>query len=161
MLEEPLMALAAAGGTAVVQAAGTDAWTELRGRIARLFGRGDVGREQAELARLDRSADELARSDDADTLERVRLRQVTVWQTRIEDLLEQLDPDERGMAAARLRALLSDVGPGSPSSDGTGGVAAGRDMTIRADRNSLAAGLAHIDGGVHLGNPPQPGPDRP
>ncbi|MEU6172343.1 hypothetical protein ABZ832_10455 [Streptantibioticus parmotrematis] len=39
MLTEALAAPAAAGGTAVVQAAGTDAWTEVRRTVARLLGR--------------------------------------------------------------------------------------------------------------------------
>ncbi|MGW3466207.1 hypothetical protein ACWDE9_44675, partial [Streptomyces olivaceoviridis] len=38
MLEQALTALAAAGGAAVVQAAGTDAWTGLRQAVARWFG---------------------------------------------------------------------------------------------------------------------------
>jgi hypothetical protein len=59
MLEQALTALAAAGGTAVVQAAGTDAWTGLRQAVARWFGRGDRQRERVELERLDRTAGEL------------------------------------------------------------------------------------------------------
>jgi hypothetical protein len=56
MLTEALTALAAAGGTAVVQAAGKDAWTGFRGRVAKWFARGDTGREQVALERLDRTA---------------------------------------------------------------------------------------------------------
>ena len=56
MLAEALTALAAAGGTAVVQAAGTDAWTGFRARVAKWFARGDTGREQVALERLDRTA---------------------------------------------------------------------------------------------------------
>ena len=43
MLAEALTALAAAGGTAVVQAAGKDAWTGFRARVAKWFARGDTG----------------------------------------------------------------------------------------------------------------------
>ncbi|QEV56463.1 hypothetical protein CP981_37095 [Streptomyces platensis] len=56
MLTEALMALAAAGGGAVVQAADTDLWAGFSQRVARLFSRGDTQREQAELERLDRTA---------------------------------------------------------------------------------------------------------
>jgi len=160
MLEESLTALTAAGGAAVVQAAGTDAWAGLRERIARLFGRGDGERERSELARLDRSAAELAQPDDAGESERVRFRQATVWQTRFEDLLEQSGAEEQEATAAELRTLLAESELGNQTPDDNGGVTAGRDISIRADRNSLAAGLAHIEGGVRLGNPPPPGSDQ-
>ena len=48
MLDQALTALAASGGTALAQAARTDAWTSLRQELARWFGRGDAQREQAE-----------------------------------------------------------------------------------------------------------------
>ncbi|MDQ0710658.1 hypothetical protein QFZ55_000110 [Streptomyces luteogriseus] len=118
MLPEALTALAAAGGAAVVQAAGSDAWEGLRGRLARWFGRGDAERERGELERLDRSADELAAAD-ANTAERVRTRQETVWQTRIETLLEDLADDaQRTRAAAQLQQLLEQVAPQARGGDG-------------------------------------------
>jgi len=43
-LVEGLIAAAAAGGSAVVQAAGTDACNGTRGGLARLFGRGETAR---------------------------------------------------------------------------------------------------------------------
>jgi hypothetical protein len=52
LAEEALAALAAAGGTAVVQAAGTDAWAGFRSRVAKWFARGDTEREQIALERL-------------------------------------------------------------------------------------------------------------
>lgn len=51
------MALTAAGGTGVVQAAGSDAWAGFRRRTAMLSGQGDdEARERAELERLDAAA---------------------------------------------------------------------------------------------------------
>ncbi|MEU5955793.1 hypothetical protein [Streptomyces sp. NPDC047525] len=161
MLAESLIALATAGGVAVAQAAGTDAWSGLRSKIAAWFGRGDQTRERAELERLDRSAAELAvAGDDA---ERARLRHEAVWQTRIESFLEELSDEEREEAATALQLLLKEAetaGAGGVSAE-TGGAAAGRDMNIKADRGSFAAGAAHIEGDMRLGNPPQPGPDQP
>ncbi|MFF3208460.1 hypothetical protein [Streptomyces sp. NPDC002962] len=61
MLDELASAAAAAGGSAVVQAAGTDLWNGFRGRVAEWFGRGDAVRESRELERLDRRASELSR----------------------------------------------------------------------------------------------------
>ncbi|URN11858.1 hypothetical protein LUW77_08685 [Streptomyces radiopugnans] len=103
MLEQALAALAAAGGTAVVQAAGTEAWTAVREAVARWFGRGDERRERAELERLDRAADELA---GAAVTELARVRQEAAWQARFENLLESAGGDERARLAEELRALL-------------------------------------------------------
>ncbi|MEU5809398.1 hypothetical protein [Streptomyces sp. NPDC047718] len=117
MLAEALTALAAAGGAAVVQAAGTDAWEGLRGRLARWFGRGDAQRERDELARLDRSAAEVtAAAEDDATADRVRARQEVAWQTRIETLLEGLADEQRTEAAELLQELLEQAA--APSSPG-------------------------------------------
>ncbi|MFD5464969.1 hypothetical protein ACFWIQ_19390 [Kitasatospora sp. NPDC127059] len=105
MLEEALAALATAGGTAVVQAAGTDAWAGLRTRVARLFGRGDGQRERAELERLDQTASALEVAG-AGEAEIVRARQEAAWRTRFEALLENLADDARRQVAAELRTLM-------------------------------------------------------
>ncbi|MFF7889564.1 hypothetical protein ACH40F_53300 [Streptomyces sp. NPDC020794] len=114
--------LAAAGGSAVVQAAGTDAWEGLRSRLARWFGRGDAARERGELERLERSAAELEAADTG-AAEQVRTRQEAVWTTRIEALLEGMDDDEeRARAAAELEQLLEQA---APSASGGGGLVSG------------------------------------
>ncbi|MFJ7271274.1 hypothetical protein ACIQV3_32305 [Streptomyces sp. NPDC099050] len=154
MLAESLAALAAAGGAAVVQAATTDAWTELRDRVARWFGRGDGELERVQLERLDRSAAELVAGAGS---EQERALQATVWRTRIEDLLESLPDDaERERAAAGLRALLEDTAAAGAISAGAGGVAAGRDVSVKAEGGSIAAAVLH--GGAHIGPPPVPDP---
>ncbi|MFJ6835444.1 hypothetical protein [Streptomyces sp. NPDC091209] len=112
MLETALTALAAAGGTAVAQAAGTDAWSALRGRVAGWFGRGDSERERAELERLDSSAAELTAVGGPEA-EQVRIRQEASWQARIEILLESLDGEQRDRAVAELRALVEEAAPGA------------------------------------------------
>ncbi|WP_405443553.1 hypothetical protein OG373_38835 [Streptomyces avidinii] len=114
MLEEAMVALAASVGSGVVQAAGTDAWQAVRHRLARLLGRGDRQQESAQLERLDRTAAELtAAGQEGDAPEgggdEERARHGAAWRTRTEDLLDQLDPDERAAAAAELRALLAEV----------------------------------------------------
>ncbi|NXY98588.1 hypothetical protein HYE82_30255 [Streptomyces sp. BR123] len=119
MLAEALTALAAAGGAAVVQAAGTDAWEGLRSRLARWFGRGNAERERGELERLEHSAAEIVAAD-AGTADRVRARQEVVWQTRIETLLEGLDDEQRTKAAGLLQELLEQATP--PSAGEAGGV---------------------------------------
>ncbi|WP_050371225.1 hypothetical protein [Streptomyces acidiscabies] len=98
MLDEATLALAASVGTAVAQAAGTDAWTTFRARLARTLGRGDADREAAQGERLDRTADDVTagRGEGTDA----------VWRTRIEDLLEDLAPPERATLKAQLKALV-------------------------------------------------------
>jgi hypothetical protein len=112
VLVEALTALAAAGGGAVVQAAGTDAWHGVRRRVAELFGRGDEELEQAELERLDRTARALEPGS-AEGPERERDRQSArdrqggMWQGRFEALLENAHPQDRERVAEELRALLA------------------------------------------------------
>ncbi|RKN72742.1 hypothetical protein D7231_14850 [Streptomyces klenkii] len=156
MLEATLAALAAAGGSAVVQAAGTDAWAGFRQAVARLFGRGDAQREHAELERLDQTAAALD-GVIADEAERARVRQEASWQTRFEALLESLDGTGREQVATELRALLVEQGATAAASAGPGGVAAGRAVNIRAD-GGIAAAVIH--GGAHLGTPRPPGPSQ-
>ncbi|MFH9068914.1 hypothetical protein [Streptomyces alboflavus] len=157
MLEQALVVLAEAGGTAVVQAAGTDTWTGLRQAVARWFGRGNSEREQAELERLDRTAGELEVAGTT-VAERVRIRQEAAWQARIESLLENLDAAERARAAADLRALLTrHTGQGSASS-GPGGLAVSGSMDIRTDGGSVGVGV--LNGDVHIDRPQVPDPSQ-
>ncbi|MFD4659856.1 hypothetical protein ACFWP2_29985 [Kitasatospora sp. NPDC058444] len=104
MLPELLTAAAAAGGGAIVQAAGTDAWNGVRDAVARLLGRSEARREQAESERLDRTRAvlEAAAEDEA---ERVRAAQTAVWQTRFEVLLEELPDAERRQVVSELERL--------------------------------------------------------
>ncbi|MFD8236850.1 hypothetical protein ACFV20_33855 [Streptomyces sp. NPDC059696] len=108
MLTEALTALAAAGGTAVVQAAGTDVWAGCRQRVARLLGRGDTDREQDELDQLDQTAAALEAAGSSGAAERTRNDQEAVWRTRFEALLLSLHGVERERAAAELRALTEE-----------------------------------------------------
>ncbi|MFD8611314.1 hypothetical protein [Streptomyces sp. NPDC059631] len=137
MLAEEWAALAAAGGTAVAQAAGTSTWQGFQRAVARWFARGDEGRERIALERLDRSANALYASDDGE-LEQARRIQQAVWQTRFADALESLDEGERVRAAEVLRALLDDHAGGAASA-GDGGVAVSGNVSINADHGSAAA----------------------
>lgn len=156
MLDQALVALAASGGTALVSAAGTDAWASLRQALARWFGRGDGQREQAELERLDQTAASVQARDSAET-ERARTRLEAAWQARIETLLESLDVAERERAAEDLRGLLARHAPHSGPVAGAGGLAANR-VDIRAEQGAIAGGVIH--GGAQIGNPPLPDPSQ-
>ncbi|MFB7831148.1 MULTISPECIES: hypothetical protein [unclassified Streptomyces] len=160
MLEQALVALAGMGGAAVVQAAGTDAWTGLRQALAQWFGRGDEPSRGAALERLDRTAAELAvaREDGESTAERVCVGQDAVWRSRIEELLQGLREDERDEAAEALRGLLRRHAPADSLTTGTGGIVAQGDVRVQADRGSVAAGV--VNGDVNLSVPPAPDPTR-
>jgi hypothetical protein len=157
MLDQVFTALAASGGTAVVTAAGTDAWAGLRQTVARWFGRGDAQREQAELERLDQTRAVLQAADPAEA-ERARIRLEASWQARIEAVLESLSEVERDQAADQLRGLLAQHAPQGAATAGTGGLAVGGNMDIRAAGGSIAAGVIH--GGAHIGTPPVPDPSQ-
>ncbi|MFF4137968.1 hypothetical protein ACFY1B_42290 [Streptomyces mirabilis] len=157
MLDQALTALAASGGTAVVTAAGTDAWVGLRQAVARWFGRSDVQREQAELERLDQTGAAMRAAAPAEA-ERARIRLEASWQARIEAVLESLSESERDQAADQLRGLLAQHAPQGPVTAGQGGLAVGGNIDIRADGGSIAAGVIH--GGAHTGPPPLPDPSQ-
>ncbi|MEV5080408.1 hypothetical protein AB0K74_16775 [Streptomyces sp. NPDC056159] len=154
MMDELLMALAAAGGTAVVQAAGTDAWPGLRQALARWIGGGNEQREQAALERLDQTASALETAEAAEA-EQVRTRQQAMWWQYIEFALEDLSDAERVQAAEDLRELLAPhISPG--------GGAVGGDVRISAESGSIATGVVHGD--VNLRRPvfghTSPGPEN-
>ncbi|WUD71377.1 hypothetical protein OG937_06560 [Streptomyces sp. NBC_00510] len=159
MLEQALVALSAAGGTALVQAAGSDAWTGLRVAVARWFGGGNEQRERAELERLDQTAGELVAAE-AGGAERVRIRQEAAWQARFEGVLEHLDDVERIRAAEGLRALLTQHTQPGGASVGQGGLVVGGNVDVRAEGGSAAAVQM---GDVTIGalvDPRQPGADQ-
>lgn len=171
MLAEALTALAAAGGTAVVQAAGTDAWAGFRSRVAKWFARGDAEREDAAVERLDRTMAALEAAGPGE-VERVRAGQEASWQTRFEILLESLGGEEQQCAVADLRDLVADVAGGRAAAIGQGAVAVAGDVNIHAETGGTAAW--QIMGNVHIGqspgepagpasalmDPPQPGRSR-
>lgn len=156
MLSEAMTVLAAAGGTAVVQAAGTDAWTGVRQQVARWFGRGNPQREHAELERLDQTAGELEAARPAE-MERMRIRHEATWQGRIEALLESLEDIERARVVDELRTLLAQQTSHRSVSADQNGLAVGGNVRVQSDHGSAAAVTM---GNVTLGNPSQPGPHQ-
>lgn len=100
MLAEALAALASTGGTALVTAMVTDSWESIKGRVARLLGRGDARQAEAALERLELSRAALHGLAGAD-LDRARAEQEIAWRTRLADLLET-----HPQAADELRSLI-------------------------------------------------------
>ncbi|GIJ66616.1 hypothetical protein Voc01_015330 [Virgisporangium ochraceum] len=100
---EWLATLAATGAAALVGAAATDAWQSARAGFARLFGRGETGRQELAERRLDVVEAEIVEAA-PDERDAVRQRHSAVWQTRLADLVE-----EHPELADELRALVADV----------------------------------------------------
>lgn len=157
MLDEALTALASAAGAAVATAAGTDAWTAVRERTARLFGRENAPQGQRALERLDQTAAAIESAVPGEAGQ-TQAAVATAWQTRFQDLLEDLEEPDRRAAVEQLQALLGLVRHatgGMVARDG--GVAIGGNADLRADRGSVAAVRT---GDVTVGNPQPPGPDH-
>jgi hypothetical protein len=156
MLVEGLSALAAAGGAAVVQAAGTSAWQGLQQSVAQWFARGDGARQRVELERLDLSAAVLEAAQ-GDEHAGVRSGQQGAWQARFEQALENLSDSEREEAAEILRALLQTHAPTDGAKVSADGPMIRGSVDVRADRGSAAA-VQMRD--VTVGTPPPPGPQQ-
>jgi hypothetical protein len=147
-----LVALAQAAGQAVVSAAATDAWAQVRRGVARLLGRGDPGRVAVAERRLDEACGQLTCLS-GDELDAARAALAVAWQARLADLLD----DDPGVAED-LRALVAQVRAGSAAgtvSAAGHGTAVGGNMTITAPGGVAAAA---IHGDVTAGNPTRPGP---
>ncbi|MEU9484182.1 hypothetical protein AB0D83_11035 [Streptomyces decoyicus] len=152
MLDETLIALAGAAGTAVAAAAGTDIWASVRERLAGILGRGGGADAEHALARSDRAVAALGGAEGADGERRRRLE--GVWQERFESLLEPLAVDDRIEVASQLRELIALIQSADGVAAGDGVISIGGNVDIRADGGSVSAFRM---GTVNIGNPPHPG----
>lgn len=149
---EVLVALAQFAGQTVAAAALTDVWESVKGRFARLLGRGDARRTQVAEEWLEQMRGQLASA--GAEVEPLRAAVAERWAGRFADLLYE-DP----AVEADLRALVEEVAaqlPAGLSSAADHSVAAGRDVTITASGGATAAGVIH--GNAAPPNPTRPGP---
>jgi hypothetical protein len=131
-------------------------WQAVRGRFARLLGRGDARKTQVAEQWLAQTQQQLAGAPGSG-LERVREAAAERWTGRFADLLDE-DPG----VEAELRALVEEVAarlPAAAVSAAGHSVAAGRDVNITASGGGTAAGVIH--GNVAPPDPTGPGPARP
>jgi hypothetical protein len=142
MVTDELLALASAGGAALVGAVAKDAWAAAKGGFARLLGRGDPAREAAVEHQLERTRTALqGAGPEAD---QVRGQQEAVWAGRLEDLLAE-NPD----AAAELTALVRQI------TEATGTRSAGHVVQhATASGNAQQAVLGHGHQTNTFGAPP-------
>lgn len=149
--------LAQFAGQTVAAAAVTDVWEAVRGRFARLLGRGDARKTEAADRWLAQTHEQLTVAAPGSELERVRDAQAERWTGRFADLLDE-DPG----IEAELRRLVDEVAaelPAGSVSAADHSLAAGRDVNIRADGGGIAAGVIH--GNVAPPGPTGPGPAQP
>lgn len=149
MLGDVLMDLAQLAGQTVAAAAITDLWEAVRGRFARLLGRGDARRTEAAEQWLAQTYQQLTAAPGSG-LERAREAVAERWADRFADLLDE-DPG----VEAELRALLEEVAVQLPAA-ADHSVATGRDVNITASGGGTAAVVIH--GNVAPPNPTGPGP---
>ena len=155
MSGEVLLALAQFAGQTVVAAAVTDVWESVRGRFARLIGRGDKPRTEAAERWLAQTREQLTAAGSGE-LEQVRQAAAERWAGRFADLL-----DEDPAVEAALRSLVEEVVAGLPAGSVSAAghsVAAGRDVRITASGGGTAAGVIH--GNVGSSGPTVPGPGQ-
>jgi len=151
-----LMALAQFAGQTVAAAAVTDVWETVRGRFARLLGRGDARRAQVAEQWLAQTHQQLTAAAASSGLERARDDTAERWAGRFADLMDE-DPG----LEAELRALVEEVAarlPAGAVSAADHSVAAGRDVNVTASGGGTAAGVIH--GNVAPPDPTGPGPAR-
>src|SRR5579862_6332113 len=109
MAGDVLTALAQFAGQTVAGAAITDVWEAVRGRLARLLGRGDARKTQVAEQWLAQTRLQLSTAPDAE-LEHARQAVAERWAARFADLLDE-DPD----VAAGLRTLGEEVAAQLPA----------------------------------------------
>jgi hypothetical protein len=154
---DALAALAQFAGQAVAAAAITDMWEAIRGRFARLLGRGDARKTEVAERWLVQTREQLTAAAPGAELEQEREAASGRWAGRFADLLDE-DPG----LEAELLTLVEEVAaqlPASAASAAGHSVAAGRDLTITASGGGVAAGVIH--GNVAPSGPTLPGPAQP
>jgi hypothetical protein len=152
-----LVALAQWAGQTVAAAAVTDVWESVRGRVARLLGRGDSRKNDVAEGWLAQTREQLIAAAPGAELERAREAQAERWAGRFADLL-----DEEPALELELRMFVQEVASQLPTgavSAAGHSVAAGRDVTITASGGGIAAGV--IRGHVAAPGPTPPGPVQP
>jgi hypothetical protein len=153
---EVLAELAQFAGQTVAAAAITDVWESVRGRFARLLGRGDARKTEVAHGWLAQTQQQLTAAAPGE-LEEARRAAAERWAGRFSDLL-----DEDPAVEAQLRALVEEVAarlPAGAVSASGHSVAAGRDVNITASGGGTAAGVIH--GNVMPPDPTGPGPAQP
>lgn len=151
-------AAATAGANAIATAAGTGLWKDLHARLKAWLTKLGDKRARTALKRLDAAVKEIEEAADPGEA-RVKVRDT--WCERFEDFLDELERDERDALAQELLELAGKTEreharAGAVSGDH--GMAVAGDVNITAHNHGIA--VAHNEGGINVGNPPQPGQEK-
>ena len=130
-----LAALTQAASNALITAAVTDTWEDMRHKIARWFGRGQPDPKIER--RLDATRDQLMAAAPGE-LRGVQADLAGQWKTRFADVLAD-HPDAEVELDALMEEIRANVVVAGHSA------AAGRDMIADADRGGFAANVVHGD----------------
>ncbi|MCZ7456283.1 hypothetical protein [Streptomyces sp. WMMC940] len=109
--------LAAFCGTTVLAAALNHGYDAGVLRFTRLLGRGDTERQSEVEASWEETVSALGAAPDDDELQRVRAEHTRRWTAEFAEMLESMEPAERGRVAAEARALAHEFA----TDDGSGG----------------------------------------
>lgn len=132
-------------GNALVTAAVTDAWEDVRHKIACLFGRGEADPKIE--PKLDDTWRQLSTARSMGELQRVQAELARDWTVRLKDLLADYPAAE-----AELATLVEEIRPVVAAADHS--VVSARDTNVSADHGSVAAAVLH-------GDVTPPGPSGP
>jgi tetratricopeptide (TPR) repeat protein/DNA-binding CsgD family transcriptional regulator/MinD-like ATPase involved in chromosome partitioning or flagellar assembly len=130
-------------GSSVVEAAATDEWRSVRESTLSLIGQSNPRRTREVERLLDKTREQL-RNAAAENLEQTQIDLGVQWTNSFADLLAD-QPD----AVTLLRALLDEIRVDIPEDVKDQQVPIRQDVTVRADRGSVAAGMIH--GPVYVG----------
>jgi hypothetical protein len=156
MAGEAFLVLAQWAGQTVAAAAVTDVWESVRGRFARLLGRGSARKTEVADGWLAQTREQLAAAGPGE-LEEARGAAAERWAARFSDLLDE-DPTVEAQLRALVQEVAAELPTGAVSASGYS-VAAGRDVNITASGGGTAAGVIH--GNVTPPDPTGPGPAMP
>jgi hypothetical protein len=156
MLSEALIALASAGGIAIVEAAASDAWQKAKEGFAGMLGRGNDRQIAVVGERLENTRSSLLKLSGSE-LEHAQDTQSAEWATRLRDNLEE-DPDSSEILRAILRGLAESGVIASVEAKGHSVAAAGNVANV-ATSGGISATLIHGDVSTSA-NPPRPEAER-
>jgi hypothetical protein len=141
-----IASLITAACNALVTAAVTDSWEKVRLRVASWFGRGVPDSKTLERLAATRAEIVSVTPSERDQVQQALAQQ---WAGRFKDLIA-----DHPLAAEELDDLVNELAMVTASASGYS-VAAGGNVTIKADHGGLAAGVIH--GAVAAPGPTVPG----
>ena len=127
-MDPALLGLASAGGTTLVQAMVTDAWSAVREAAARVLGHGGADREAAVLDRLETSRAAVL-DVEGPARDTAHVAETARWSGRFEALLDE-HPEYHAEIASLVDRMRLTLGGTRPTGDVTQRISAARDAYV-------------------------------